>query len=389
LIWCILRGQDIPKFYFHIRRDVRPTRWDVVDGQQRIETIYRFLGRVDTEENGGRFPLSRNPKHTYSRPINGIEIAGKTFDELPRELQHKFLDYSIIVAQIDTDDKNLVIDQFLSLQYGKTLNGQEKRQARPGTIRNLIIELGENEFVRLAQVTKRREGQYESVARIMLWEVNNRIIDTGADLLDRFYIQNADSSEESWQEIRQRSHRVFKILSQAFPTHHPRMRESITFMMLYWLVRHLTMEYVLDSAIIASMPQWFNQFYMDLEASGKQSYGGWTSGTTAGKKNEERFAHMLQHFLNYFPSLAAKDSQRSFTSEQRISIWQRAGGKCQWVEPDGQVCGYQLPSEYDADHIIPHSKGGKTSIENGQLLCPYRNRNGKRTGLCQYKAEHA
>jgi 5-methylcytosine-specific restriction endonuclease McrA len=30
-------------------------------------------------------------------------------------------------------------------------------------------------------------------------------------------------------------------------------------------------------------------------------------------------------------------------------------------------------SEFQADHVIPHSKGGQTIVENAQVLCRYHN----------------
>jgi 5-methylcytosine-specific restriction endonuclease McrA len=30
-------------------------------------------------------------------------------------------------------------------------------------------------------------------------------------------------------------------------------------------------------------------------------------------------------------------------------------------------------SDYQADHVIPHAKGGKTVLDNAELLCSYHN----------------
>jgi 5-methylcytosine-specific restriction endonuclease McrA len=30
-------------------------------------------------------------------------------------------------------------------------------------------------------------------------------------------------------------------------------------------------------------------------------------------------------------------------------------------------------SQYQADHVIPHAKGGKTTLDNAELLCSYHN----------------
>lgn len=57
------------------------------------------------------------------------------------------------------------------------------------------------------------------------------------------------------------------------------------------------------------------------------------------------------------------DSQRSFSPEQREAILRRSRGKC-------SICGIDLPENWHADHIVPHSRGGSTRVENGMALCP-------------------
>ncbi len=35
--------------------------------------------------------------------------------------------------------------------------------------------------------------------------------------------------------------------------------------------------------------------------------------------------------------------------------------------------GYADWSGYQADHVIPHARGGRTALENAELLCSYHN----------------
>jgi len=59
---------------------------------------------------------------------------------------------------------------------------------------------------------------------------------------------------------------------------------------------------------------------------------------------------------------------RAFTKSQISTVFERQGGVC-------PICDkvFEL-SEMEADHVVPWSKGGKTSIENCQMLCRADNR---------------
>lgn len=83
------------------------------------------------------------------------------------------------------------------------------------------------------------------------------------------------------------------------------------------------------------------------------------------------------NFINgyYKVEFILKDEKRCFSEAERISIYRRDKGLCQMCLKEGksekEACvGW---SEYEADHIITHAKGGPTTIFNGQVLCRYHN----------------
>lgn len=65
---------------------------------------------------------------------------------------------------------------------------------------------------------------------------------------------------------------------------------------------------------------------------------------------------------------------RQFTESQRRMVYERQGGICPYcVNEHRQITHYEY-GEMEADHITPWSEGGKTSIENCQMLCKEHNR---------------
>jgi 5-methylcytosine-specific restriction endonuclease McrA len=70
-----------------------------------------------------------------------------------------------------------------------------------------------------------------------------------------------------------------------------------------------------------------------------------------------------------------KDSKRGFDESQRIAIYRRDRGLCQQCLKEGMNEKEATVSwgEWDADHIKPWIAGGKTNIEQAQVLCRVHN----------------
>ena len=73
--------------------------------------------------------------------------------------------------------------------------------------------------------------------------------------------------------------------------------------------------------------------------------------------------------------LIVKDEKRAFSELERIFIYRNGKGFCQPCLREGKPENEAKVSwaEYQADHVLPHSKGGKTVVENGEMLCAYHN----------------
>ncbi len=80
-----------------------------------------------------------------------------------------------------------------------------------------------------------------------------------------------------------------------------------------------------------------------------------------------RHDYLLRKYLEAHPALQLKDDQRLFTHDQRMAIFRRDKGICQVrIKCAGVECAWD---SWEADHRHPWSKGGKTTVENGQVAC--------------------
>ena len=160
LIESLLLRIPIPVFYVAADAD---DRWSVVDGLQRISTIYDFVT--------GQFPLTRLQYLTW--------LDGYSHDSLPRRLQRRINETQLSINVIEQGTPTEVMfNVFLRINTGgMTLNGQEIRHAvNPGPVREYLKGLAESkEFMKATgnSIRRIRMADRECVLRFLAFHVQH------------------------------------------------------------------------------------------------------------------------------------------------------------------------------------------------------------------------
>lgn len=361
LIDTILRGYDIPKVYWR-QTATRPDRYEVVDGQQRLRAIWDYFD--------GKYGLPED-----AEPIDGIEVAGLKINELPVDLLTLINVYNIDVVIMEDSDEDEVREMFLRLQNGTSLKAQEKRNAMPGEMRNFVKELAKHDFFKRVPFADSRFTHDLVASQLVCLEIAGEPTNIKNADLNRMYKNNQKFDSNS--AIAKSVIRTLNYLASIFPEVTPEL-ERYNVIALYCVVAELQKQYAF-SEISDHIHDWFIDFeterrYQDSldDEHGDIEWvtyiGKTKSSTDAQDSINSRMEFMLKHLLNKFPNLKQKDSQRGFTHLQKLAIYRRDKGICQLkIKCDGKKV---MWGDWHCDHILAHTNGGYSTVENGQVSCP-------------------
>lgn len=360
LIDTILRGYDVPKLYWR-KVASNPDRYDVVDGQQRLRAVFEY--------QAGEFSL---PEETNL--IDGVDLSKMKYSDLPDELRLRFDTYSLDVIVLSDTDEDEVREMFLRLQNGTTLKAQERRNAMPGQMRDFVRQLAGHAFFQNCAFANSRYTFDLVAAQMTAIELNGGPCNVKNANLNAMYEQHRDFDANSVKARKIR--RVLDYLQQTFPNKTPEL-ERYSVISLYSLVSHCIERYVVQNRC-ADLRDWFIEF--EAKRASEESlpedkrdpellaYKDRTSHSTDAQDSIGwRQDFMLRKFFESVPDIEPKDNQRLFSHEQRLAIFRIDKGFCQVkLKCDGIKCEWDA---WEADHILPWSKGGKTVVSNGQVAC--------------------
>lgn len=360
LIDTILRNYDVPKLYWR-RTSRKPDKYDVVDGQQRLRATWDFFDAA--------FKLARD-----ADPINGFDIAGLKYEDLPDELRIRFDTYPLDVVLVEDADEDEVREMFLRLQNGTSLRAQEKRNAYPGKMREFIRELVSHDFFKAVAFSNSRYTHDLVAAQLVCLELTGGPANVKDRDLNKMYEENVDFDVGIPEAKAVR--RVLDFLTQVFPDKTPELTR-FNVIALYCIAAELMNSYV-RSEFKPVLRTWFLEFEslrrQQEELSEDEANADWVAykekishSTDSEDSIRSRMDFMLRKFLAAHPTLALKDPRREFTHQQRLAIFRRDAGICQV-----KLCCSGIKVRWDdwhCDHRVSWSNGGKTAVENGQVAC--------------------
>lgn len=372
LIDSVLNGFDIPKLYLHNQDEKSPFRWAVVDGKQRLTTLFGFIR--------GEFALSKTFVYSGSHLNDGIQVPlrGQRWNDLSETIQNEFWRFSLSITEIDADDDRDVNQMFIRLNDGVKLNDAEYRQGFGGQVIWMISQIEQHDFFTKKASFSNRRFEFKDVSCRLLYIESTLANHTSLPTLNKTNLDNFTRNFHSISDHEADS-LVKKVLTNlswianCFPDRSPELTKSSA-QVLYVFLRDLRNEYA-DDQLQRKLLQTLENMSRDRTLQSKLSREDqdplvgdfiWLNGqnTNDGESVLKRAEILRRRLLIDFPEISPKDKNRNFNSDERYALWLMAGKKC-------TICNKGLPSLQDthADHIVPHAKGGFTKLENGQATC--------------------
>ena len=199
LIWSIIMGYPIPPIYAERGDSVndKVKIYDVMDGQQRNTTIYKYL-----KDEFALTELKPIPYLDEDGNECTVDISGRKFSELEEELQDIIKDATITVKYYDNLEQSQKAEMFRRLNNGKPLSAKSRTLASAKNIGSLL-NIGSHKLFEEMLTEKSRANKNHAVIVVKAWTMMNREAEDISFASKDFnpMIEEVEISNEEKQEL--------------------------------------------------------------------------------------------------------------------------------------------------------------------------------------------
>ena len=374
LIDSILRNYPLPAIFLYRNHKDGEIIYDVIDGKQRLESIFMFMG------------LMRGAFWTKAQLPGDDEVTWVNWKRLCKHKRQDLITgYEIPVIEVDGEFGDIVIVFVRINSTGKALTPQEKRHAKYYNFPFLReasrwARWYEQDFLGMGVLSQAQISRMKHVELIceLALSIHQGDVLNKKSALDRIMSASDFDMREINRAFRRTGsalNRVWKMFPKLYTT---RFSQVTDFYTLVVLIAKYEEEGLILTERSRNRLAWdlmraFSTKIDDMRVklkkaenigAGQEIYRHYlltvTQNTDEVNQRRTRQEIMDGILRNLF---LKKDEQRLFSEEQRRILWNTSENrKCRWCNK---------PVTWDdlsIDHVDPHSRGGRTRLNNAALM---------------------
>lgn len=336
---------------------------EVVDGQQRLSCLFEY--------KDGTVPWTQ---HSLRRVD---EYVG--YSALTEASQERFDDYRVSVALMRDYETDEILDIFSRLQNSRPLRIGERVKALRTSHKDNLKEIAAHRLFTIAGSAHKSRDAHWNLGAVFYKAVykDNPLERQEFEVVNAFLRDDSQFNEKRASRALTTTKRLMnlvnRVIQEAIELDSAFVDKTRSPRMIKWTFVCLTL---LDQGYALAgrenlVAQGLLEYHTAREEENSPEWTAYLNTGRTGRIDTDDVKVCLEQLMNRMivvGKLNPKDPKRFFTQKQRETIFEQSGGVC-------AKCKTQLSkTNFHADHVMSHSNGGKTEIDNGQALCTACNR---------------